>query len=427
VGLGLLAGCVLLGQDAFDFPAWIWLSVGMGVFGGGLVWCCAHAWSRVRPGWAWLTLVLGLAIAFRVGLLPAERMLSDDACRYHWDGKVLVSGVNPYRHPPADPVLAHLRGDGPDACINHPDRVTVYPPAAQAFFALGYLISPGSLSGYQLLSLLAELACWGLLLWELGRRALPRARILLAAWAPLVFCQASLAGHVDLLGLPWLSLMVIAAARGWPVRAGLGLALACLIKPLAVIFVPALVMELGWRRSAIALGTAAGLALVAYLPFLDAGWNLFSSTWLMFTSWEFNGSLAAGLEALLPLRAAHLVAAGLLAGLLVLGAWRGRDLLARMLLAMAALVVCSPTLFPWYLVWMFPLLVLRPDPALLTLGLLIPLTDLTVIDYRAGDGWDQPAWVWLAEYLPFYGLLAASACKGWGMFQKRSDHQAETT
>lgn len=412
----LVSICVALGQEAGSFGSWVWIAVGLGLGGGGLVIGCAWLWSRVPVGWGWLLAVVLVALAARVALLPSERMLSDDACRYHWDGKVLVHGINPYLYAPDAPEVAHLRRDPPDARINHPDRVTVYPPLAQLLFAVGYWLLPGSLIGFSILCLLAELACWLLLLLELHRRGLPRAWLLLAAWSPLLVCQGYLAGHVDLLGLPFVALLVVALSRGWMVRAGLALALACLIKPLAVIFVPALVVQLGWRRGALSLGVAALVGLAFYLPFVGAGWNLFASTWLMFSTWSFNGSLAGLFEALLPLSAAHWVAAGCLAALLGLSAWRGRDLITRMLLAMAALVVCSPTLFPWYLVWMFPLLVLRPDPALLVLGLLAPLTDLTVIGYTLDGSWILPVWVQLVEYVPFYALGVASAWRGWGMF-----------
>jgi hypothetical protein len=145
---------------------------------------------------------------------------------------------------------------------------------------------------------------------------------------------------------------------------------------------------------------------------------LFSSTWLMATEWSFNGSLGAWFETLLPRHGAHLLAA-VAAGLaILLGAWCGRDLLSRMLLAQAALVAFTPTLFPWYLIGMYPLLALRADPALLALGILAPLAEEMVIGYRVTGLWHPATWARWAQYLPFYLLLAAGALRGWGMFRR---------
>jgi hypothetical protein len=149
----------------------------------------------------------------------------------------------------------------------------------------------------------------------------------------------------------------------------------------------------------------AAVVTAAYLPFVSAGWWLFDSMWLMAGHWSFNGSLADGLLWLLPGVAARWVLAGLLAGLLVLSAWKGRDLLDRLVLSMLAFVVCTTTLFPWYLVWMMPLLVLRPHPALVFLCFIAPLVEMVVIDYHLQQVWELPLWVQLVEYLPFYGLL----------------------
>jgi len=314
--------------------------------------------------------------------------------------------------------VAHLPIHVLDARINHPWNRTCYPPLAELLFAVGYLLSPGRLTGLQLLGLAAELITWLLLLGELRRRAAPTSRILLIAWAPLIVYEGYLPGHLDVLSLPLVTWFLLATARGQGARAGVALALACLVKPLPLIFVPAALRELG-RRGGLRLALAGlGVGLLCYLPFARAGWKLFSSTWLMATEWSFDGSLGAWFETLLPRHAAHLVAAAAAALAILLGAWRGRDLLSRMLLAQAAFVIFTPTLFPWYLIGMYPLLALRPDPALLALGILAPLAEEMMIGYHATGVWHLAVWARWSQYLPFYLLLAAGAWRGWGMFRR---------
>ncbi len=89
-------------------------------------------------------------------------------------------------------------------------------------------------------------------------------------------------------------------------------------------------------------------------------------------------------------------------------AWRGRDFLARAIGAHIVFVIFTPTLFPWYLVGTLPLLVLRPQAALLGLGALVPLSDHVVIAHHLQGIWREAAWVRWAQYVPFYGLLVAT-------------------
>ena len=118
------------------------------------------------------------------------------------------------------------------------------------------------------------------------------------------------------------------------------------------------------------------IVLCAYLPFASAGWYLLHSMWLMATGWAHNASVAGMLSRVLSPGAARIVTASLLSIGLWLSAWYGKDLLARLQLAMVCFIVFTTTLFPWYLIIMFPLLVLRPDPVLLIIAILISITDL---------------------------------------------------
>lgn len=423
-GVVLLAGTVLASQDEGPFGHWVWRVIILATAAGPLVLLAAAGWRHERPGRGWLLLVILAGLTFRLAAAPASHELSDDAARYHWDGKVLAHGINPYLHAPDAAAVAHLRGDALDAKINHPWYRTCYPPLAELLFAVGYLLSPGKLTGYQALCLLAELVTWLLLIRELSRRARPPSWLLLAAWCPLIVYQGYLPGHLDVLTLPLVTLFILATAGGQARRAGIWLGLACLVKPLPLIFLPAALWQLGWRRGLQLLASLLAVGLLGYLPFLDAGWYLFSSTWLMATDWSFNGSLAALAEALLTLRTAHLLTA-IVAGLLILaGAWRGTDLLARMLLAQAAFIACTPTLFPWYLIGMYPLLVLRPDPALLAIGVLAPLVDEVVVGHHLQGIWEPALWPRLVEYAAFYGLLLISARRGWGMFGRSGSDAA---
>ena len=401
----LLAGAVLIGQETGPYGNWIWQTIALSVVGGALVLASTWQWRHEDVSRRWLLVVVLFGVVLRLAIIPSTRELSDDAARYHWDGKAIAHGVNPFLHSPDEPAVAHLWTDAIDERINHPWNRTCYPPVAEGLFTVGYLLSPGSLRGLQLLCLMAEILTWFLLAQELARRKRSAAWLLLMVWSPLLVCQGYLPGHLDLLLLPFVALLISATLAKNAARAGLWLALACLIKPLPLLWLPAIARELGLRRTVRLVAVCAIVGILAYLPFWKAGSFLFSSTWLMATDWSFNGSIGAVLESVLTKRQAHL-GSGFLTGLgLILTTWRGRDFLGRALAAQVVFVAFTPTLFPWYLVSTLPLLVLRPQAALLALVLLIPLSDQVVIAHHLRGVWhESPALRW-AQYLPFYGLL----------------------
>jgi alpha-1,6-mannosyltransferase len=415
----VLLGCALtLGFDLLPLVPWTWIAIAGSVLGGALVIATSIAWRPVPVRAWWVVAVLALGVALRLFAIPAQQFLSDDAFRYHWDGKVLWRGTNPYRYAPNAPELDALRVDALDARLARTELRTVYPPLAELCFAIGHALTPGKLAGIQALMLLSEVSAWLLLLRELKRRGLPLAHLLLMAWSPLLLSQGYLPGHVDMLMLPFIVLFIVALERGSAAAAGLALALACLVKPHAVIFAPAAARRLGLRRGGVFAAMLVGVVAAGYALFFGPGPEIFSSVTLMAQQWSFNGSLAALLRTVLARDAARTVAGALLAALLVLSAWRGRDNTARLLMAVTAFVVCTPNLFPWYLFLMMPLLVLRPDPSLLLLSVLIPITETVTLGFRLTGAWQQPLWQRLVEYVPFYALLGLSAWRRFGMFDR---------
>ncbi len=83
----------------------------------------------------------------------------------------------------------------------------------------------------------------------------------------------------------------------------------------------------------------------------------------------------------------------------------GHDLCERCLLVVAALFLLSPTQFPWYYIWMLPLLAIRPRASLLSLTVLLPLYYLRFyFDARGNVDVFDNGIVWI-EYVPVWCLL----------------------
>jgi alpha-1,6-mannosyltransferase len=376
-----------------------------GTFRGASVLFGFLAWRSIRhPGSRrTLMVVIATGLAIRLLLLPTAPILEDDGYRYMWDGAVVAEGLNPYRHPPlrflaAPEVTALLadRGLSPTPLpegyegitadgravlgrVNHPFLTTIYPPVAQAGFALAHVLAPWNFIGWKLVVLAAE--CVTLLLLLGSLRSLGRPAI----WAgiywlhPLALKEFANSGHMDALLLPGLAGAAWAVAAGRHRLVGVALALASAVKLWPLLLVPA---ALGRGRRAVMIGTGAALAaILLILPQLlalqsEAGLSSFAS------GWQRNALAFAVLESALagvvedPGLPARLLVATVIGGTAVY-CWRRstgerEERLATMAALTGLLLLLAPVGYAWYATWLLPLIALRPDPRWLILTACVP-------------------------------------------------------
>jgi hypothetical protein len=379
----------------------------------GLSWAAAVAVvPRLPASRAQLGLILVVALLARLPAWCARPAHSDDVYRYLWDGRVARSGVDPYRHAPAAPELAPLR-DASWVRINNRELPTIYPPAAELAFA-----AAPSLWAWKLLVALADAAVGALLWWGLSDRR----RAVVWLWSPLVAVELAQNGHVDALGVALLVAALVAWRRG---RDGVAGALAAAAA--AVKLLPALVL-LGMRRRR-ALAAAAAVTLVLLLPYASRSLGEYGRRWR--ANDGIFSVLYAGAERLVahtrfarryepespsvaraitgrdrdqvfPDEAANLaarIAAGAL--FLVVVGWALRRRAGPLTMAEAAIgafALLTPTLHPWYVVWLLPLVAAGASWAWLVLAVLVPL------GYRPLDGWllqhqwRDPVWTRALEH-----------------------------
>lgn len=357
-----------------------------------------------------LGIILGFGLLFRLVVLPSPVVLSSDLYRYLWDGRVQRAGINPYRYPPAAPELAPLRDPTIHPEINRPTKRTVYPPGAQATFALVAAIAPNSILAWRLFLLGCEIATGILLLRLLRRMAVPPAAIVLYTWAPLAVFEGVQAGHLDFAMLPPLLLALAWRQERRMARAGASLGIAVLLK-----LYPA-VLLLAWRRRGEWRFPAACGAVVGagYLPYaIGAGPHVVGFLPEYFGSAEdFNIGLRffvterIGLGGEVARGTAMLLLFGVLFAVLQkIARWRMEDaagVFRAGMAAVAAYLVLVPTaMHPWYAVWILPFLTVRPSPAWLWFTGAVALSYLNYPWRPTGS----PLWVRALEFLPLYGLL----------------------
>lgn len=375
--------------------------------------------------------ILLVAALLRLTLLPLPPSLSDDLLRYVWDGRVVAAGQNPYRWAPEAPELISLR-DERWRRMPHKEVPTVYPPLALGAFSIA-ATTPWPLATLKSILVAADLLTCLLLVRLADHRNLPRHRILLYAWNPLVVLEVAGMGHVDALAVAGAVAAVtwLAAPRPRPVAAGAATAVGILAKlgPLAALPL--------WARHASRpvrfLVVAGGLTAVLTVPVVLSLGRVPPGLVSYGVDWEFNGPLyeplwrvldavevddraARALDAykqateqwtrwnlLYPWFYPQFFAKALL-GLLALGVIARsafeRDLLAGTRRLFGGLLLVSATVYPWYLLWVLPWAALTGTAAWIVLS-----ASLLLVYVPQHSGFELfPGWFLLA-WLPFWATL----------------------
>jgi hypothetical protein len=369
------------------------------------LWGAAHAvylaasWIVVRgQGRTPIAVIIAVALAARVALIPTAPTLSEDLYRYLWDGRLVAAGVNPYLHAPDDPALARFHDDLLGR-LNHASVPTIYPPAAQLLFgAIARMNASPWLFKTTLLAM--EAALWIAALALLRRRRLPEERLLLFAWNPLVILESYGSGHLDLAAAAFLVPALALQESGRGAAGGVAYALASATKYTPLLLVPHFLRRRAWLLLAVAgAGTVALFVPFGVTPFQPHG-----GLAVYLAGWEFNGSAfpivrAAGLSS----EAARLLLAGAIAAAAVVIGLRAKSATGAALGVFTAYLIASPTVYPWYVVPLAALFPFHPLPALLVFSGLVALSYVPLPVYHATGAWTLPAWIPWVEY----GGLAA--------------------
>jgi glycosyl transferase family 87 len=340
-------------------------------------------------------IVIGLILAsvWQVLFLLKPPGSDDDIHRYLWDGRLQRLGHNPYVLVPSDPALAQLHT--PETrTLNHPDLPSPYPPGAELFFR-GVTAIHESVFALKAAFVLCDLAIVFVLLDFLRRNGQAAHWVLAYAWNPLLATEVAGSGHVDIVGALLLLISVAALWRKWRAIAAVAFAIGVAVKFLPIVLVP-----FYWRRLRIrdALLAVFVFALL-YLPFLERGRIPTGSLGAYVQSFRFNDPLFAMLERVTNPQ----VSAGmaLLAGLLA-AIWmrtRSADFSSGAFAwPMATSLLFAPVVYPWYLLWLLPIL-----RSVSTMPIIIWTVSIIPTYYvwhlrSLGRPWLVPGWIMLLEY-----------------------------
>ncbi len=393
------------------------------------------AWRVVASGGpgAFRAMFVG-AVVFRLIASTASPSLSDDVYRYIWDGRVQAAGHHPYRAAPSDPIRTELRDAEVYPKINHADIPTIYPPLAEILFAALSLAKLG-VTGFKVVLGLLDVGVIGALLILLRALGLPRDRVVLYAWNPLAVIEIAGSGHIEPLGIVLVVLAIAWITEGKASRAAAALGGAIQAKLLPLLLVP------GFARRMKTLPLLAMVAVVAITtapyalrgPWFGVGVLAYANRWehgavffagvRRFYEWadlapHLKGVIAwaqtrwgtaetgvwdALYRTVWPDGLARVTVAFAAIGFAVAQSFRrGLDAASEAKMALGGALLLSPTLHPWYVVWVLPLAAAQGSGGWLLFGALVPL------QYLAGDG-DVPWAIRLAILLPSLAWMIRDA------------------
>ncbi|MER2997715.1 glycosyltransferase 87 family protein [Pontibacter populi] len=245
---------------------------------------------------------IAAAIFFRLILLPATPLLSDDYFRFIWDGRLLSAGINPYLYLPGyfvqeGATIVSGINEALFQRLNSPNYYSVYPPVAQAVFWLSAKLSPYSITGsivvIRVIILVAEVLNIFLLLRLLRKMGLSDGHVLLYALNPLVILELTGNLHFEALMIFFVLLGLYQLFYQRVVWAGCAFGLAVGVKLLPLLFLPFMWRKLGTRQFFYFL-TAVGLTLIVVsfpLINLEVIQHIATSVNLYFQRFEFNASV----------------------------------------------------------------------------------------------------------------------------------------
>jgi len=378
--------------------------------------------------------VLFLGVTMRLAAIASTPILEDDYHRYLWDGAVTAIGLNPYSYSPdaiknkapndefvkvKESGAAHLNQ------INHSYLRTIYPPVTQFFFAMAHWIYPWSITAWKIVLLLMDVIT-AFLLFKLVAHLALSPLWLAAYWLnPLLIKEIFNSAHMDLLIFPFLLAALLLVFQNRPLWASIFIAFAGAIKiwPLAlfpILFRPWLKQPL---KLLIALSMTLTLSAIFFWPVYATGLDSGSGLNAYSQRWQLNDSLFLiifsafdAIYNLFDLREgfAHLYAQqsarGVVALLcLALIFWysfshpgKKQELIRRCLMVVTAIFMLSPTQFPWYAIWIVPLLVLYQRRSLFMLTALMPLYYLWHCYNLMGRTDIFSQWIVWVEFVPVW-------------------------
>lgn len=372
-------------------------------------------------------------VLFRIVLIPSEPFLSDDIYRYLWDGKIIASGINPYKFAPVDIQLLQFRDQIIYPFINFPEIATSYPPVSQFMFLINQWLG-GSVLSWKILLLFVEIILFLVIFRMVQHFNLNKFRILIYFYNPLLIIETYSSGHLEITGVLFFWIAVYLFYKRYDWKSIIFFAMSIMTKFIPLVSGIPFLLNKFFRKSALLMV----ICSILLLPFMFSGILPLPGLFSYINRWEFNGGLyqlVISIMNLLDIKeyqwmdvnfSGHLetfyfsyaffykiFAAVILVvvffdqmnKLRATSSFRSINFIQRGFILTAGFLLLMPTLHPWYLIWIIPFLVFIPNWSWLLFTFLIQASYIVLKDYVLFFVWKESVWILLFQYIPFYAIL----------------------
>ena len=369
----------------------------------------------------WFVIIVGMIA--RIILVPTEPILEDDFNRYLWDGAVTANGYNPYQYSPKEFIDSTSSKEvGPERLysladesgeiirlVNHPHIRTIYPPVAQAIFAVAYFIKPWSVPVWKLIIFLLDLLVLILTIILIKKLKLDLKQIIVYWWNPILLHEFYSAGHMDIIMYPLIIGSIIFYVNKKFIASSNLFALSFGVKVWPIVFIPFVLKRLLHNRKKlfIAIISSGIIILIMAFPIIltklddSLGFVTYSKNWT--NNEAFFQLVNISVKSIIKFFNIHyycslcvsrwVIIIGYFSFIVYLLSKKidtNQQFINLLFLAVSVLYLISPTQFPWYYTWVLPLLVVNPRLSFILYAAFLPLYQLK---------YHFPILVWF-EHLP---------------------------
>ncbi|AFH49676.1 Hypothetical protein IALB_1970 [Ignavibacterium album JCM 16511] len=358
-----------------------------------------------------LWLLIFIFFLIKILFITTEPIGSDDYYRYIWDGKVQLNGINPYLYKPNAEELNSLHSDLLPDKVSFPNIKTIYFPVAQWIFVLAYKVSGENAIGLKLIYLLFELITLFALYFLLKRFVIDRKYLLLYATLPLITFQFFIDAHIDIVGTALMIASIAFYFYDKKLFSYILLGLSLSVKPTGLLLLPFYfqnVIALKEKVKSVIIPII--VFVITFLPYLFTATPL--DTLVNYSvNWTFNGMIYNTLRLIISNNYTIRFICGILFILVFVYLYFIKiELIKKIYLSLFLLMIFSPVVHPWYLIWFAVLLPVMKSYSGIYFVSIISLTFLTVIKFQTTGVWNESTVILLIEYIPlaaifFYELL----------------------
>jgi alpha-1,6-mannosyltransferase len=371
---------------------------------------------RQRPNLSVGTIVL-LAIGLRLLSITSLPALSDDFYRFIWDGRLWLSGINPFALLPVQVIDTPIFGTNGLSeqlynLLNSPTHYTVYPPIPQFINLLSaYLASDSILIStiiMRVFIIAADLIAIYFIIKLLKQANKDPKLVVLYALNPLVIIELAGNLHHEAFMIAFFLGSVYYLNQHKALWSGVFLALSITSKLLPLLFLPYILIKLNAKNRLKLLLSLAITAIILFLPLIDQSFviGMKDSLTLYYQKFEFNASLyylaraigygIYGYNAIAIIGKIFFIGTTLLIlGLSYRFYLKGTDNITGFLLLYFIFCILSLILHPWYILLLIALTPLSPFRFPVGWSFLIFFTYVGYSDI----GYSENYYIVAAEYL----------------------------